>query len=58
LIAAIGYLLYRNAFVGDIGDFASAFFWGFSTDIGLAKVRELSTPLVNRFSQQSAAAGR
>jgi hypothetical protein len=59
LIAVIGVLLYRNVFVGDLGDFATAFFWGFSTDIGLAKVRELSGPLVSRLSHPTTApAGR
>lgn len=53
IIAVVGFLLYRNAFVGDLGDFATAFFWGFSTDIGLAKVRELSAPLLTRFTQPS-----
>jgi hypothetical protein len=48
LIAVIGFLLYRNIFIGDWGDFATAFFWGFSADIGIAKVRELATPLVSR----------
>jgi hypothetical protein len=55
LIAVLGYLLYRNQFVGDAADFAAAFFWGFSTDIGFAKVRELSTPLSGRISKPATA---
>ena len=55
MIAVIGFLLYREMFVGGLGDFAAAFFWGSSTDIGVAKVRELSTSLTSRFSQPGAA---
>ncbi len=55
MIAVIGFMLYRNVFNGDLGDFAAAFFWGFSTDIGVAKVRELSTSLTSRFSQPAGA---
>lgn len=54
LITLVGFLLYRGLFIGDLGDFGAAFFWGFSTDIGVARLRELSAPLFTRFTAPTA----
>ncbi|HEX5273639.1 MAG TPA: hypothetical protein VFW33_24250 [Gemmataceae bacterium] len=50
LIALIGLVLYRGTWVGTLEDFLVAFLWGFSVDVGVAKVRELGAPLVARLS--------
>jgi hypothetical protein len=34
-LALVGYLLFADKFVGTSGDLMTAFFWGFTTDIGL-----------------------
>ncbi len=34
-LAVVGYLLFADKFVGTSGDLMTAFFWGFTTDIGL-----------------------
>ena len=34
-LTIVGYLIFADTFVGGSGDLLSAFFWGFSTDIGV-----------------------
>jgi hypothetical protein len=34
-LAIVGYLLFADKFVGTSGDLMTAFFWGFTTDVGL-----------------------
>jgi hypothetical protein len=48
LIAAAGYVIFEGAFVGTFSDFLAAVLWGFSVDVGVARVRELAQPLVER----------
>ena len=48
LITIGGFLIFKNAFVGTIEDLAGALLWGFGTDIGLARVREMSLPLLQK----------
>jgi hypothetical protein len=48
LITLGGLLIFKNAFFGTIEDLAGALLWGFGTDIGLAKVREMSLPLLQQ----------
>jgi hypothetical protein len=48
LITAIGFAIFRASFVGSWEDFLAAILWGFTIDIGVAKVREMATPLMGR----------
>jgi hypothetical protein len=48
LIAAAGFVIFEGAFLGTYGDYLAALLWGFSVDIGLARVRELAAPHVGR----------
>jgi hypothetical protein len=48
LLGLIGSVIFRGVFYGTLQDLLSAFLWGFTTDVGLAKVRELGAPLVSR----------
>ena len=48
MIAVIGYGIFRSTFIGTFEDFLTAFLWGFTVDVGIAKVRELATPLLAR----------
>jgi hypothetical protein len=45
IILWAGWLIFSPTFVGTISDVFAAFLWGFSVDIGAAKVRELSEPV-------------
>jgi hypothetical protein len=47
-IAAGGYLIFRTSFLGTFEDFFAAFLWGFSVDIGVARVKEMANPLLTR----------
>jgi hypothetical protein len=42
IILWAGWLIFSPTFVGTIAEFFAAFLWGFSVDIGAAKVRELT----------------
>jgi hypothetical protein len=42
LICATGYFIYAEAFVGTPKDFFIAFLWGFSVDVGFAKLLQLA----------------
>jgi len=55
LITLTGYVLYQNLFIGTVADLLTAFLWGFTVDVGMAKVRELGVPLVGRFTALGAA---
>ena len=46
LITAIGYAIFRVSFVGTFDDFLAAGLWGFTVDIGIAKVREFAAPVL------------
>ena len=48
LIAGAGYLIFSSAWVGTFPDIFAAFLWGFTTDIGTAKVLEIARPLLAR----------
>jgi hypothetical protein len=34
-LTIVGYLIFADKFVGTSGDLLTAFFWGFTTDIGV-----------------------
>jgi hypothetical protein len=42
IILVAGWLIFSPTFVGSLPEFFAAFLWGFSVDIGAAKVRELT----------------
>jgi hypothetical protein len=42
IITVAGWLIFSPTFAGTIPEFFAAFLWGFSADIGVAKVRELT----------------
>jgi hypothetical protein len=42
LVAVIGWLIFSPSFIGTFPEFVAAFLWGFSADVGAAKVRELT----------------
>lgn len=46
IISTIGYAIFRVTFVGTFDDFLAAGLWGFTVDIGIAKVREYAAPLL------------
>jgi hypothetical protein len=48
LIVLAGMLIFKGSFVGTFEDFVAALLWGFGTDVGLARVREISQPLLGR----------
>lgn len=48
LIAAAGYAMFSGAFVGTFQDFLAAAFWGYTVDLGVARVREMAAPLLAR----------
>jgi len=48
LIVLTGILIFKTSFVGTLDDFVAALLWGFGTDLGLARVREVSKPLLER----------
>jgi hypothetical protein len=48
LIAGAGYLIFSPAWIGIFPDIFAAFLWGFTTDIGTAKVLEIARPLLAR----------
>ncbi len=48
LIAAAGYAIFEGTFIGTFGDILAAVLWGFSVDVGVARVREIAAPLVAR----------
>ncbi len=47
-IVAAGYAIFQGAWFGTFMDFLAAALWGFSVDIGAAKVREIANPLLSR----------
>jgi hypothetical protein len=47
-IAVAGYAIFQGAWSGTFLDFLGAALWGFSVDIGAAKVREIASPLLSR----------
>jgi hypothetical protein len=57
LITFTGFLLFQGGFIGTAEDLGVAFLWGFTTDIGVAKVRELATPLLSRAQTPARPAG-
>jgi len=46
LITAVGYSIFQNSFTGAFDDILAAALWGYTLDIGVAKVREFATPLL------------
>jgi hypothetical protein len=42
IITVAGWIIFAPTFVGTLAEFFAAFLWGFTVDIGAAKVRELS----------------
>jgi hypothetical protein len=48
LIASIGFAILQGTFVGTFENFLAAVLWGFTVDIGLAKIREIAGPLLSR----------
>ena len=48
LIASAGYAIFERAFIGTYGDILAALLWGFSVDVGVARVREMAAPLLAR----------
>jgi hypothetical protein len=48
LIALSGFVIFRAHFIGTPEDLLVVFLWGFGSDVGLARVRELSAPLQER----------
>ena len=47
-IALIGFAIFRQSFVGSFDDFLAAALWGFTVDLGVAKVREYAAPVLSR----------
>jgi hypothetical protein len=47
-ILAAGYAIFQGAWTGTFLNFLAAALWGFSVDIGAAKVRELASPLLGK----------
>lgn len=47
-IAAAGYAIFQANFYGTFLDFMAATLWGFSMDVGVAKVREIAAPVLAR----------
>lgn len=47
-ILAAGYAIFQGVWSGTFMDFLAAALWGFSVDIGAAKVREIASPLLSR----------
>jgi hypothetical protein len=47
-IVAAGYAIFQGVWSGTFMDFLGAALWGFSVDIGAAKVREIASPLLSR----------
>lgn len=45
IITAAGWLIFSPTFTGTFGEFFAAFLWGFSADVGAAKVLELTDSL-------------
>jgi hypothetical protein len=45
IITLAGWLIFSPSFTGSFPEFFAAFLWGFSADIGIAKVRELTESL-------------
>ena len=48
LIAGIGVMIFENEFVGTFRNYMYAAIWGFTTDIGAARLRTLAKPLLGR----------
>lgn len=48
ILIGAGVIIFRGTWLGGIEDLFSAFLWGFSVDIGVAKIRELAAPVVGR----------
>lgn len=48
LIAFTGYIIFKDSFLGKSENFLLALLWGFGSDISLAKVREISSPVLTR----------
>jgi hypothetical protein len=46
IIMAAGWLIFSPTFIGAFPEFFAAFLWGFGTDVGLAKVRDLAQPVM------------
>jgi hypothetical protein len=47
IVAVIGYTIFAPTFVGGLLQLVAPFLWGFGADLGLAKVREYSQPLLD-----------
>ena len=43
-LAIVGYLLFADKFTGTSGEMLTAFFWGFTTDIGLDSLVSAAKP--------------
>jgi hypothetical protein len=48
VIALAGFIMFRETFIGTVNDFVAAAIWGFTVDIGVARVRQLADPLLAR----------
>ena len=48
LITAVGFSIFRTSFVGTYEDIMAAALWGFTIDIGVAKIREFAAPLLTK----------
>jgi hypothetical protein len=48
IITAAGWVMFSPSFIGTVPEFFAAFLWGFSVDIGAAKLRELSQGAAER----------
>jgi hypothetical protein len=44
-IAGAGYLIFEAAFIGTFKDFFVPLLWGFTVDVGVARVQQFATPL-------------
>jgi|APLak6261659701_1056019.scaffolds.fasta_scaffold00056_1 hypothetical protein len=42
IIGFVGWIMFSPSFIGTLPEFISAFLWGFTVDVGAAKVRELT----------------
>ena len=48
VITVAGFIMFQGTFVGTVNDFFAAGIWGFTVDIGVAKVRQLAEPIMTR----------
>ena len=48
VVAAAGYFMFEASFVGTLRDLFVIFGWGFTVDIGFAKVQELVVPTLGK----------